>query len=84
LIVTTLKKDLDPFVNNQNGEALNFRSLQLAMIVCSLLAWMIYLSMLLVSISALVLTIIAGIKANAGKPIVTQFAGAVEVVLART
>jgi hypothetical protein len=37
-------------------------------------------SMLLVSISALVLTI-AGIKANAGKPIVTQFAGACEVVL---
>lgn len=70
LIVWQLKKDLDPFVNEQGKEALNFQiTFSLAMIVCGILAWVVigFPLMLLVSISALVLTIIAGIKANAGE-----------------
>jgi hypothetical protein len=70
LIVWQLKKDLDPFVNQQGKEALNFQiTFSLAMIVCGILAWVVigFPLMLLVSISALVLTIIAGIKANAGE-----------------
>jgi uncharacterized Tic20 family protein len=70
LIVWQLKKDLDPFVNDQGKEALNFQiTFSLAMIVCGILAWVVigFPLMLLVSISALVLTIIAGIKANAGE-----------------
>ena len=70
LVVWQLKKDLDPFVNEQGKEALNFQiTFSLAMIVCGILAWVVigFPLMLLVSISALVLTIIAGIKANAGE-----------------
>jgi uncharacterized Tic20 family protein len=70
LIVWQLKKDLDPFVNDQGKEALNFQiTFSLAMIVCGILAWVVigFPLMLLVSISALVLTIIAGIKANGGE-----------------
>jgi len=70
LIVWQLKKDLAPFVNEQGKEALNFQiTFSLAMIVCGILAWVVigFPLMLLVSISALVLTIIAGIKANAGE-----------------
>jgi hypothetical protein len=70
LIVWQLKKDLDPFVNEQGKEALNFQiTFSLAMIVSGILAWVVigFPLMLLVSISALVLTIIAGIKANAGE-----------------
>ncbi|MCG4452704.1 DUF4870 domain-containing protein [Pseudomonas sp. SA3-5] len=70
LIVWQLKKDLDPFVNEQGKEALNFQiTFSLAMIVCGILAWVVigFPLMLLVSVSALVLTIIAGIKANAGE-----------------
>jgi len=70
LIVWQLKKDLDPFVNEQGKEALNFQiTFSLAMIICGILAWVVigFPLMLLVSVSALVLTIIAGIKANAGE-----------------
>ncbi len=70
LIVWQLKKDLDPFVDAQGKEALNFQiTYSVAMMVCGLLAWVLigFPLMLLVGITALVLTIIAGIKANEGQ-----------------
>jgi uncharacterized Tic20 family protein len=70
LIVWQLKKDLDPFVDAQGKEALNFQiTYSVAMMICGLLAWVLigFPLMLLVSITALVLTIIAGIKANEGQ-----------------
>lgn len=70
LIVWQLKKDLDPFVDEQGKEALNFQiTVSLALMVCGLLAWVLigFPLMLLVSAVALVLTVIAGIKANEGK-----------------
>ena len=70
LVVWQLKKDLHPFVDEQGKEALNFQiTYSVAMMVCGLLAWVLigFPLMLLVSVAALVLTIIAGIKANAGE-----------------
>mgnify|MGYP003544109572 FL=1 len=70
LVVWQLKKDLDPFVDQQGREALNFQiTYSVAMMVCGLLAWVLigFPLMLLVGLAALVLTIIAGIKANAGQ-----------------
>ncbi|QMV63186.1 DUF4870 domain-containing protein [Pseudomonas berkeleyensis] len=70
LIVWQLKKDLDPFVDEQGKEALNFQiTVSLALMVCGLLAWVLigFPLMLLVCAVALVLTIIAGIKANEGQ-----------------
>ena len=70
LVVWQLKKDLHPFVDEQGKEALNFQiTYSVAMMVCGLLAWVLigFPLMLLVGVAALVLTIIAGIKANAGE-----------------
>ena len=70
LIVWQIKKELDPFVDEQGKEALNFQiTYSVAMMVCGLLAWVLigFPLMLLVGVAALVLTIIAGIKANAGE-----------------
>ena len=70
LIVWQLKKDIDPFVDDQGREALNFQiTCSIALMVCGLLAWVLigFPLMLLISLAALVLTIIAGIKANAGQ-----------------
>lgn len=70
LIVWQIKKDLDPFVDAQGKEALNFQiSVALAMLICLLLSVVLIGIPLLVllGIAALVLTIIAGIKANEGQ-----------------
>lgn len=70
LIVWQIKKDLDPFVDAQGKEALNFQiSVALAALLCFLLMVVVigFPLLLLVSIAALVLTIIAGIKANEGQ-----------------
>ena len=70
LVVWQLKKDMHPFVDEQGKEALNFQiTYSVAMMVCGLLAWVLigFPLMLLVGVAALVLTIIAGIKANAGE-----------------
>ena len=71
LVVWQLKKDLHPFVDEQGKEALNFQiTYSVAMMVCGLLAWVLigFPLRLLVGVAALVLTIIAGIKANEGQP----------------
>ena len=70
LVVWQLKKDLHPFVDEQGKEALNFQiSVSLAAILCVLLMVVVigFPLLALVSIGALVLTIIAGIKANEGQ-----------------
>ncbi len=70
LIVWQLKKDMDPFVDQQGKEALNFQiTYSIAMMVCGVLAWVFigFPLMALVSLVALVLVVIAGIRANAGE-----------------
>lgn len=70
LIVWQLKKDLDPFVDQQGRESLNFQiTVSIALLVCGLLAWVLigFPLMALVCVAALVLTIIGGIKANEGQ-----------------
>ncbi|MDO9625111.1 MAG: DUF4870 domain-containing protein [Pseudomonas sp.] len=70
LIVWQIKKDLDPFVDQQGKEALNFQiSVALAVVLCFLLMVVVigFPLLVLVSIGALVLTVIAGIKANDGQ-----------------
>ncbi|KAF1056274.1 MAG: hypothetical protein GAK44_00278 [Pseudomonas delhiensis] len=70
LIVWQLKRESDPFVDRQGKEALNFQiTVTLAMLVCVLLCLVVIgiFLMGIVAIGALVLTIIAGIKANEGR-----------------
>lgn len=70
LIVWQIKKDLDPFVDQQGKEALNFQiSVALAFMVSVLLMLVVVGFMLagLVTIGAIALTVIAGIKANEGQ-----------------
>jgi uncharacterized protein len=71
LIVWQVKKDMDPFVDAQGKEALNFQiSVALAAVVCVLLMVVMigFPLLMLLGLAALILTIIAGIKANEGKP----------------
>ncbi len=71
LIVWQLKKDLDPFVDEQGKEALNFQiTFSILLMICGLLAWVLigFPLMALISAVALVLVVIAGIRANEGKP----------------
>ena len=70
LIVWQIKKDFDPFVDDQGKEALNFQiSVSLAVLLCFLLMLVVigFPLLALVGVGALVLTIIAGIKANEGQ-----------------
>jgi uncharacterized Tic20 family protein len=69
LIIWQLKKETDPFIDAQGKEALNFQiTVALAMVACFFLMLLIigFALVGLVCIGALVLTIIAGIKANDG------------------
>ena len=69
LIVWQMKKDVDPFVDAQGKEALNFQiSVAIAVMVCFLLMLLVigFPLLALVSIGALVLSIIGGLKANEG------------------
>lgn len=70
LIVWQLKKDVDPFIDQQGKEAVNFQiTFSVLLMICGLLAWILigFPLMVLLSVGALVLTVIAGIKANAGE-----------------
>ena len=70
LIVWQIKRESDPFVDRQGKEALNFQiTVSLAVMVSFLLMLVVigFFLLGLVSIGALVLTIIAGIKANEGQ-----------------
>lgn len=69
LILWQLKKDADPFIDAQGKEALNFQiTISLAMVACMFLMLLIigFVLIGLVAVGALILTIIAGIKANEG------------------
>ncbi|MBD9632924.1 DUF4870 domain-containing protein [Pseudomonas sp. PDM19] len=69
LIVWQIKRESAPFVDRQGKEALNFQiTVSLAVVVSCLLMLVVigFFLLGLVSIGALVLTIIAGIKANEG------------------
>ena len=70
LLVWQLKRESDPYVDQQGREALNFQiTYSIAMMLCGLLAWVLigFPLMALVCVVALVLTIIAGIRANEGQ-----------------
>jgi uncharacterized Tic20 family protein len=69
LILWQLKKETDPFIDAQGKEALNFQiTVALAAVVCFMLIIVVigFPLLMLVGVGALVLTIIAGIKANEG------------------
>lgn len=71
LIVWQLKKDSDPFIDQQGREALNFQiTFSIWLMICGVLAWIIigFPLMILISLVALILVIVAGIRANEGKP----------------
>jgi uncharacterized protein len=70
LIIWQIKKAEMPFVDDQGKEALNFQiTVFIAVIVCIVLSFVLIGLLLLpvVGIAALVLTIMAGMKANAGE-----------------
>ena len=70
LVVWQVKKNEMPFVDEQGKEALNFQiTVTLAAIVCFILMFVVIgvFLMFVVGIAALVLTIIAAIKANGGE-----------------
>jgi uncharacterized Tic20 family protein len=69
LVIWQMKKE-QPFVVDQGKEALNFQiTVSIAVMVCFLLSFVVIGLLLLpvVGIGALVLTVIAGIKANNGE-----------------
>ncbi|MEB0043823.1 MULTISPECIES: DUF4870 domain-containing protein [unclassified Pseudomonas] len=71
LILWQVKRETDPFIDAQGKEALNFQiTVAIASAVCYLLMFVLigFALLGLVLIGALVLTIIAGIKANEGLP----------------
>jgi uncharacterized Tic20 family protein len=69
LVVWMVKKETMPFVDDQGRESLNFQiTVTIAALVC-LMLFVVLIGMLLlplVGLAALVLTVIAGIKANEG------------------
>ena len=70
LIVWQIKKDVHPFIDDQGKEALNFQiSVALAAVLCFLLMVVVigFPLLALLSAAALVLVVIAGIKANEGQ-----------------
>lgn len=71
LILWQWKRETDPFIDAQGKEALNFQiTVVIASAICFLLMVIVIGFFLfgLVAIGALVLTIIAGVKANEGQP----------------
>ena len=71
LIVWQLKKDLHPYVDEQGKEALNFQITVLIAAFVSFLLMLIVIGFMLMGIvvvGAIVLMIIAAIKANEGVP----------------
>ena len=69
LVVWLIKKDTMPFVDDQGKEALNFNiTVFIAAVVSGLLTLILigFLLLLVVGLGWLVLTVMAGIKANEG------------------
>jgi uncharacterized Tic20 family protein len=71
LVIWQLKRESDPFIDAQGKEALNFQITVAIAAAISLLLMIVVIGFFLfglVAIGALVLTIIAGVKANEGQP----------------
>ena len=71
LILWQFKKDMDPLIDDQGKEALNFQiTVAIASMICFVLMLLLIGFVLfgLLAIAALVLTIIGGVKANEGFP----------------
>ena len=69
LILWQVKKGMDPLIDDQGKEALNFQlTVAIAWLVCFVLGFVVigFLLMVVLVIAALILTIIGGIKANKG------------------
>ena len=69
LVIWLVKKETMPFVDNQAKEALNFQiTVTIAMVISAILILVVigFVLMYLIGLAALVLTIIAAIKANEG------------------
>ncbi len=69
LILWQIKKEVDPFIDAQGKEALNFQITVSLAAAVSIMLFVVIIGvplLLLVGIGAMVLTIIAGIKANDG------------------
>ena len=69
LVIWLMKKESMPFVDQQGKEALNFQiTVLIAMMISAVLIIVVigFVLMFLVGLAALVLTIMAGIKANEG------------------
>jgi len=69
-LIWQIKKNTMPFVDDQGKEALNF---QITVSIAAVISWVLifvligFLLLLLVGLAALVLTILAGLKANSGE-----------------
>lgn len=71
LVIWQVKRESDPFIDAQGKEALNFQITVAIASAISLLLMVVVIGFFLfglVAIGALVLTIIAGVKANEGQP----------------
>lgn len=69
LVIWMIKKETMPFVDQQGKEALNFQiTVTIAMVVSAILIIVVigFVLMFLIGLAALILTIMAGIKANEG------------------
>ena len=69
LIVWAIKKDEDPFINDQGKEALNFQLTLLIGFVISIILMFVFIGVLLIFaliVYCIVMVIIAAMKANEG------------------
>ena len=69
LILWQMKKEVDPFIDDQGKEALNFQiTVAIAWMVCIVLAFAVigFFLMVALAIATVVLTIVGSIKANKG------------------
>ena len=69
LILWQMKKEVDPFIDDQGKEALNFQiTVAIAWIACIVLAFAVvgFFLMFALAVATIVLTIIGSIKANKG------------------
>ena len=69
LVIWLMKKETMPFVDQQGKEALNFQiTVTIAMMISAILIIVVigFVLMFIIGLAALILTIMAGIKANEG------------------
>ncbi|KPY40871.1 Orotate phosphoribosyltransferase [Pseudomonas syringae pv. rhaphiolepidis] len=69
LILWQMKREIDPFIDSQGKEALNFQiTAAIAGLICIMLMFVVIgiALFMLVCLGAFILTVIAGVKANSG------------------